>query len=217
MPILEPAFLTATVEAILLNPDRDAGWETVRAEQVDVTLDGLSGDSHATATRPSCSRVLKQYKRNTPIRNERQITVVSLEELAHIARLMDVPDCRPEWLGANVVVSGIPQFTMVPPSSRLISPRGVSLVVDMENAPCHQPAQLMEEAFPGKGLAFPKKAVGLRGVTGWVAAEGTLAVGDTLALHIPPQRIYQPGLDAMAEEKVRRRAARAAAKAEADG
>jgi len=212
MPILEPAFLTATVEAILLNPDRDEGWQTVQFEQVKVTFDGFLGDSHATATRPSCSRVLKQYRRGTPIRNERQITIVSAEELAEIARVMDVAECRPEWLGANLVVSGIPAFTMVPPSSRLVSSGGVSLVVDMENAPCHQPARLMEEAFPGKGLAFPKKALGLRGVMGWVASEGVLKVGDTLDLHIPPQRIYQPGLDAMAAEKQRRKAERAAAK-----
>ncbi|MEM6942014.1 MAG: hypothetical protein AAF509_18060 [Pseudomonadota bacterium] len=35
-------------------------------------------------------------------------------------------------------------------------------------------------------------AEGRRGVTAWVEREGMLRVGDTLRLHVPGQRAWQP-------------------------
>ena len=50
--------------------------------EMPLTFAGFAGEVHAGLTRPSCSRVLKQYPRNTEIRNVRQLCVVSVEEMA---------------------------------------------------------------------------------------------------------------------------------------
>ena len=44
-------------------------------------------------------RTIKQYPRDTDIRNVRQLTLVSEEELAEIAGLMGIPEMKAEWLG----------------------------------------------------------------------------------------------------------------------
>jgi hypothetical protein len=63
----------------------------------------------------------------------------------------------------------------------------VTLVVDMENRPCHLPAKVIDEDAPGHGKAFRAAAAGRRGVTAWVEREGWLRLGEVLRLHIPDQ------------------------------
>lgn len=172
-------------------PHRDAS-EIVGEPLDEMTLgfDGFTGEFHAGLTRPSCSRVTTQYPRGTEIRNVRQISVVSAEELAMIAEKLGLEEVDPAWLGASVVVSGLPDFTHVPPSSRLQGPDGVTLTVDMLNQPCNLVSKTIEEARPGHGKAFKAAAAGLRGVTAWVERPGTLHVGDSLQLHVPGQRAW---------------------------
>lgn len=110
---------------------------------------GMEGEFHAGLTRPSCSRVLKQYKRNTEIRNVRQVSVVSAEELAAIAAKLGLEAIDPAWMGASVVIAGIPDFSHVPPSSRVQAEGGCTLTVDMMNLPCQFPARTIEAARPG--------------------------------------------------------------------
>ena len=172
-------------------PHRDAS-EIVGEPLDEMTLgfDGFTGEFHAGLTRPSCSRVTTQYPRGTEIRNVRQISVVSAEELAVIAEKLGLEEVDPAWLGASVVVSGLPDFTHVPPSARLQGPDGVTLTVDMLNQPCNLVSKTIEEARPGHGKAFKAAAAGLRGVTAWVERPGTLRLGDSLQLHVPGQRAW---------------------------
>ena len=136
-------------------------------------------------------RVKRQYPIGTDIRNTRQITIVSDEELAEIAQRLDIAELAPGWLGANLGIVGIPLLTTLPPSSRLIFSGGVSLVVDMENEPCDGPAKEVEQRYPGKGRLFVKNALGRRGVTAWVEREGVLEQGDIVEVHMPPLRQYR--------------------------
>ncbi len=85
------------------------------------------------------------------------------------------------------ILSGIPDFSHIPPSSRLQAEGGATLVVDMENRPCTLPAKPIENRHPRFGKLFKPAAVGRRGVTAWVEAEGTLRVGAKIRLHIPDQ------------------------------
>ncbi|MEL7543026.1 MAG: MOSC domain-containing protein [Pseudomonadota bacterium] len=189
--MLTPTVIYGTTRAVLINDTPETDLQSRPLQQVEVTWDGFVGESHGGQTRPSCSRVLKQYpERGTEIRNARQITILSLEELAEIARRMEIPNIPPEWVGANLALEGIPDLTQLPPSSRLIFENGTSLVVDMENGPCRFPAEILEAHFPGKGSAFPRKALGLRGVVAWVERPGLIAVGDRCRLHVPPARTY---------------------------
>lgn len=167
---------------------------SVPLEVMPLSFAGYEGEVHSGVTRPSCSRVLKQHPRNTEIRNVRQLCVVSAEEMAEVAAEMGLAAMDYAWVGASLVLEGIPDLTHLPPSSRLQGPDGVTLVVDMENLPCQEPAVTIEKALPGQGKGFKRAAEGKRGVTAWVEREGTLRLGDEVVLHVPAQRGWQPGL-----------------------
>lgn len=162
--------------------------------EMALSFAGFAGESHAGLTRPSCNRVKAQHPRGTTIRNVRQLAVVSAEEMAAVATDLGLEDFDYAWVGASVVIKGIPDFSHVPPSSRLQAEDGTTLVVDMENRPCQEPAVTIEAARPGHGKAFKAAATGRRGVTAWVEREGVLRIGQRVRLHIPDQPVWaHPG------------------------
>jgi len=191
MGMLTPTSLHATISFLGVNKD-GKDLSTGATDSVEVSYAGFTGDSHTGLTRSACVRVAQQYPKGTEIRNVRQISALSVEELIQVQETMELDELNPEWVGANLVISGIPDFTKVPPSSRLIADNGTALVIDMENAPCKFPGEIIEQHKPGKGAAFPKAALGKRGVTVWVEREGSLRVGDTMRLHIPPVCMWTP-------------------------
>lgn len=190
MAILTKLDLTGRVEACFSSPDRKTGLEKAACDRLVITFDGIEGDCHASRNRLSDSRMLNQYQRGTPVANSRQLSLVSSEELAEIAGLLSIPALPPEWVGANLLFSGIPDLTLLPPSTRLMFSSGATLIVDLENAPCRYPAEIIERHHPGHGLDFPKKAKHKRGVVARVEREGVIARSDNVTLFIPPQRIY---------------------------
>ena len=194
MAILQPTEIVGTVRYLGIVRDRDGSLCSEAIDQVVAEFVGFKDEAHSGLIRPSCARVRAQYPVGTPIRNVRQLSIVSVEELDGIAKAMGVDTIAPEWLGASMVVEGIPDFTQIPPSSRLIFEGGASLCVDMENAPCQLPAKVIEALMPGVGSRFKPAAKGRRGVTAWVEAEGSIRIGEQLRLHVPPQRRY-PHLD----------------------
>ena len=161
-------------------------------QSVELGFAGIDGSVHAGENRASCSRVVTQYPKGTTIRNVRQLSIISEEELAEIGKEMGVDRPDPGRIGASLVIQGIPDFTHVPPSSRLQSEAGTTITIDMENQPCHFPGKSLEKADPGKGMGFKAAANDRRGVTAWVECPGPLAVGDILTLHIPGQRAWAP-------------------------
>lgn len=172
--------------------DRAQALASVSVPDMNATFAGPEGEAHAGLTRPSCSRVLAQYPRGTEIRNTRQFSILDAVELAAIAAEMGIATLDPALVGANMVISGIPDFSHLPPSSRLQSESGATLVVDMQNHPCQLPAREIDAAFPGFGRAFKPAARGRRGLTAWVEREGVLRLGDRVRLHVPGQRPWAP-------------------------
>jgi MOSC domain-containing protein YiiM len=190
MSILSPTKIVGRVVSTLVNPEREKTLESVPRDYVEATFAGLQGDSHAGLTRESCVRVKHQYVAGTEIRNTRQVSILSAEDLAEVASRMGLQEVNPGWVGANLLISGIPSLTLLPPSARLIFSSGASLVVDMENGPCVFPARVIDQYHPDKGKTFPKAALNRRGVTAWVEREGRISPNDEVALHLPPQRTY---------------------------
>ncbi len=188
MPALKPTKITGTVTFLGHVADRQAQLASTPLTRIDANFAGYAAESHGGLTRPSDSRVLSQYPRNTEIRNTRQFSILSEEELALIAKEMGVKTFDPQWLGASMVISGIPDFTHIPPSSRLQFSSGATLTVDMENRPCVLPGPVIERAHPGLGKLFKPAALGRRGVTAWVEREGVISHGDQVSLHVPDQR-----------------------------
>lgn len=101
--------------------------------------------------RPADSRQ-KIYKRGTMIANRRQISIVSEEECALIAEKMNIPEVRPEWLGANILVRGVERLTELPAGTRLLFPDGTGLICEGENLPCVHPGKVIEQVYGLEGL-----------------------------------------------------------------
>lgn len=194
MPALVPTDYYGTITWLGVVPDRMAGLMAVPRQALTLGFGGPEGESHSGLTRPSCSRVLSQHPRETVIRNTRQLCVMSLEELATIAANMGIEALDPSYMGATLVIEGIPDFTHLPPSARLQGSSGATIVIDMENRPCMLPAPGIEADMPGVGKAVKTASKGLRGVTAWVEREGVLALGEQMRLHVPEQRGWVPGL-----------------------
>ena len=165
-----------------------AGIRSEKTESVEASIDGIDGELHSGTTRASCVRVTMLHPKGTEIRNTRQLSILSEEENAAIAAELGLDALDPEWLGASIVVQGIPDFSHVPPGSRLQTANGTTLTVDLENAPCQFPAKEIEMEHPGHGKGFKPAAKNRRGVTAWVERAGPLTVGDEVALFVPAQR-----------------------------
>lgn len=192
MPALKSTDHTCRIVWLGTVRDRKtAEVETDASETLHLDWDGPLDAPHSGRFRPSDSRVLSQHSKGTPIANVRQVSIVSQEEIDEIASDLGLDSFDPRWLGANIVVSGLADFSHIPPSARLQSENKTTLIVDMQNQPCHQIGMTIERDEPGKGKAFKDKAKGKRGVTAWIERPGQLALGDVLRLHIPSQRAWR--------------------------
>jgi hypothetical protein len=190
MPLQTKLSFTGKIEQLLARESRGDGFDKQQRPNLSLKLSGPEGDCHTGLTRLSDSRTLLTYKRNTVIRNVRQLTMISVEEMADVAKGMGLPSIDASWLGANVVTSGIPDLTLLPPSTRLQFPSGATVVVDMENMPCRQVNDEISKTHPEQGPKFVKAATHKRGLTVWVECEGDVKIGDEIKIFIPPQRIY---------------------------
>jgi hypothetical protein len=190
VPVFVKAPFTGKIAALYLGRDRDAGLEKPGIARLELTHEGISGDFHGGLTRLSDSRTLQLYKRGIPIRNTRQLSLVSDVEIQEIAARMGIPAVDAKWLGANLLATGIPDLTLLPPSTRLQFPSGATIVVDLENVPCRQVAEVIARHHPEPTLGFVAAAKNKRGVTCWVEREGAIEVGDDIAVFTPPTRAY---------------------------
>ena len=175
---------------LLANPDRESGLEKQEVKELRLLFSGIEGDCHGGLTRKSDSHMIEQFKRGTEVRNSRQVSILAVDELTEIAKIMNIPAVKPEWVGANLVTSGIPGLSMLPPSSRLQFSSGATIVIDMENFPCRYPAEVIEKHHPESAMGFVAAGMHKRGLVGWVEREGTVAAGDAITVWLPQQRIY---------------------------
>lgn len=190
MSALKPTQFIGRIVWLGRVPDRALALESQSLPSLMARFDGHQGEAHGGLTRPSCSRVSAQYKRNTEIRNTRQFSLLSAEDLAATAAAMGLTALDPALVGATMVIEGFPDFSHLPPSSRLQGDSGATLVVDMNNRPCTLPARPIEGQHPGFGARYKAAAKGRRGVTAWVEREGSFALGDSIRLHIPDQPVW---------------------------
>ncbi len=168
---------------------------TRAAEALPLTFEGIEGDYHAGHTRRSGGRE-PWYPRGTEMRNERQLSIVAPDELAMIAERMGLAEVRPEWIGANLLLDGLPMLSMLPAGTMLFFKGGVTIKVDGQNAPCRQSGRSVAEharmADQDAGsLLFPKVARRLRGLVAWVEKPGVIAAGEEVSVRVPEQWIYR--------------------------
>jgi hypothetical protein len=175
-----------------------APGDGVRSEAVPELIlryDGAAGDRHAGLTRSSGSRE-PWYGRGTVMRNERQLSLVSAEDLAEIAVELGMAELKPEWIGANLLLSGIPHFSLLPPRTILMFEGGASVRIDGDNGPCRSSGRSIAAHLPDRPdveFSFVKAGLHRRGLVGWVEREGVVRPGTTIKARIWEQHIYPGG------------------------
>jgi hypothetical protein len=185
--------LAAKVAALYVAPFDH--FETRAVDTLRLGFDGIDGDFHAGATRRSGGRE-PWYPRGTEMRNERQLSIVAADELAVIAGRMGLAQLKPEWIGANLLVEGLPQLSMLPSGTLLFFKGGATVKVDAQNRPCRIAGRSVAENAgmadrEAGALQFPKVAKRLRGLVAWVEKPGTIAVGEEISVRVPEQWIYR--------------------------
>ncbi|WP_046213849.1 MOSC domain-containing protein [Paenibacillus wulumuqiensis] len=171
-----------TVESVLI-ADTKGSFLTRQVPEIQIELAGIPGDRHYGLLRRADARQ-KIYKRGTMIANRRQISIVSYEECLEIAQRMGLPEIRPEWLGANLIIRGLEQLTLLPAGARLLFPDGTGLICEGENVPCRKPAKMIESLLEQPGLAskFMPAAKKRRGIVCSVEREGLIRQDDTIQI-----------------------------------
>ena len=169
-------------------------FETRPTEALDLGFEGIAGDFHAGTTRRSGGRE-PWYGRGTEMRNERQVSIVASDELRLIAAGMKLAEVKPDWIGANLVIDGVPWLSMLPSGTLMFFAGGVTLKVDGQNHPCRLAGRAVAENarmadHEAGSLMFPKAAKRLRGLVAWVEKPGRIARGEAVSVRIPEQWIY---------------------------
>lgn len=160
-----------------------------RVSSIRVLENGLEGDKHTGWLRKADVRA-RHYPKGTLIWNSRQISIVSEEELAVVARGMGIPKIEPEWLGANMCVREIPDFSLLQPRTKIFIPNEdggseVGIYITAPNKPCVGPGEVIQIHYPEiKGLAtqFPKVAINKRGVVAVVECSGLIREGANISV-----------------------------------
>lgn len=191
MPVLRETEFVAEITWLGHVPQETGGLRSVADQALTLGFDGIAGERHQGALRKSCGRVRNLHPEGTEIRNLRQLSILSAEEMAQMAADMGMETLDPIYLGATIVLKGIPDFSHIPPSSRLQGPDGVTLTVDLENRPCIFPGKEIEKDHKGFGPKFKPAATGRRGVMAWVERPGALKIGDQLRLFVPDQPAWR--------------------------
>jgi len=185
--------LSARAAALYVASSDD--FQTRSVEALRLGFAGIDGDFHAGATRRSGGRE-PWYPRGTEMRNERQLSIVAADELAVVAERMGLAEIKPEWIGANMLIEGVPHLSMLPAGSLLFFKGGVTIKVDAQNGPCRLAGRAVAENagmadIEAGALLFPKAAKRLRGLVAWVEKPGVIKAGEEMSVRVPEQWIYQ--------------------------
>ena len=150
---------------------------------ITVELDGVVGCAHRGYVR-KCWDGDKQAK-DSPRRNERQWSAVSVEELAEISADMGIEGpITAASVGANLCLEGIPELSRLPKGTLLKFPSGAELIVEEYNPPCKYMGEEQAKLHGVSPTAFPKASTLKRGVVGVVEAAGEIVAGDEVTVTI---------------------------------
>jgi len=182
---MQPDYVCRLVGTFLGGGDHSS----VVVDHLRVSLEGIHKDRHFGHAKLAGVREKRHHPKGTKIWNSRQWSAVSVEELQAIAEAIGWEgNIEPEWLGANLLLSGCPGLTSLPPMTRLVFPEGVTLRVYNANLPCIWPAETMEregEVPYEKAKLFAKAALDKRGIVGWIESEGIIRPNDEVQVFLP--------------------------------
>lgn len=176
--------------------DASPRFVTAPAEHLDLDHYGIPGDRHHGALRRAGPRE-PWIARGAMLRNDRQLSALCPAELALVAMALGIEALPPEWIGGNLLIEGLPDFSRIAPGSRLAVGGqwagkgrfdGTALLrVEAYNFPCRKAGRAIATmlARPELEFAFVKAAARLRGLVLSVDLPGRIAPGDAVAV-VPP-------------------------------
>lgn len=197
MKIIPAKKVNGTVSRVLQAKGGD--FVSKEVSSLPLSFGGIAGDFHEGLTRKSGGRE-PWYKRGTKMRNERQLSILSEEELVEIACNMDLDKVDAGWIGANLIFEGIPNLSYLPPRTLIMFENGTTLRIDGYNAPCrlaggsiakHIGQDVDDPTRTDTALKFKDAAHMKRGLVAWVECEGEIRAGDTFTARIWEQWIYE--------------------------
>ncbi|MGG1397485.1 MOSC domain-containing protein [Bacillus salipaludis] len=175
----------AEVRAILI-ADNPETFVTRRIPEVNLEFGGIPGDRHFGVTFPADSRQ-PMYPRGTEILNRRQITIMAEEDCRQISEQLGIEKVLPEWLGANLLLSGFPELTSLTMGSRILFPNGTGLICMGQNLPCVFPGEIIQQQYedrPKLATDFVRAAFKRRGIVCAVERPGKIHQGDQVQILI---------------------------------
>lgn len=161
---------------------------SIPIDEVDFSFEGMQGDKHSSLTALSRTNH-PEFKEKIVLKNTRQISIMSVEELSLIAEQIGIPEIKAEWLSTNLLVSGIPHLSKLPPGTRFYFTGGLILYNEGQNFPCKTTGNIISEKHPDKegiGKEFIKAAVDKRGLVAWVEHPEKLKSGTPFEIELPP-------------------------------
>lgn len=178
------------ISAPALRSDGPAYLQSTTVDRLSCDIEGLRGDRHYGHALQSGGRQKRLYKRDTAIRNTRQWTAISTDELSAVQQNLTLSQkLLPNHIGFNCQIDGLGPITQLPPLTHLVFSAqsvftpgradDVVWVVYAEVLPCKIAGSAVADQFqqPALATAFPKAAMGLRGCTGYVDKGGTIKNG----------------------------------------
>lgn len=181
---------TGKVEAVLVGMWQTES-KTIEVDSIKCFInEGIKGDKHSMGRLGDAREdAIKHFglPKDIQVANMREFSAISVEELEEISKNMSLPERIPfGCLGENIVISGIGDFSKLPPNTQLFfetpthQKRACSLLVCDRNNPCLEPGKNIAEYFADEKLdtMFPKAAMGRRGLVGIVYTSGKIKVGD---------------------------------------
>ena len=197
MKIIPAKKLKGKVTRVLQAKGTDFVSEEVNS--LPLKFNGIVGDFHEGLTRKSGGRE-PWYKRGTKMRNERQLSILSEEELSEIALNMSLDVVEAGWIGANLIFEGIPNLSFLPARTLIMFENGTTLRIDGYNAPCRQAGgsiskyigeDVEDHSRTDTALKFTEASHMKRGLVAWVECEGEIRAGDEFTARIWEQWIYE--------------------------
>ncbi len=179
--------LSGKVEGLYITTPQDR--YSIPKQETEFFYEGIKGDKHWGLTAMTPTKHPK-FTGKIELKNTRQITILSVEELRLVADELKIPEVKPEWLSPNILVSGIPYLTQLPPGTRFYFQDGTILYNEGQNFPCHIIAKIMMEQYPEKeniDKRFLKATADRRGLFSWVEYPGKLSTGDSFEIDLPPR------------------------------
>jgi len=168
---------------------KDKGVRKEPCAQLEVRPDGIVGDRHSGDLKKADGRD-KGIVRGTMIRNWRQWSAISAEELEIMRQNLNLEELDGSLLGPNFILSGIRNFTQLPYGTLLKFPHA-ELFVEAENDPCTQAGKAIATVHRGiSPHTFVKAAWHVRGLVGVVSKAGIIYAGDNLEIIFPDENQF---------------------------